>query len=157
MSYFKNDLIRVYPDVSKSSHYTCVVLEDNGRVLEVKPHSKRVFESLDAWKECLAPSMEVRTHTVFADTRADTNPHAKELLEFSDQYKGAIEHAVRVVNQCCEFELARQRNILLAVNQKEIREYSASQVNWYDWVLEGLNDILKNELAYKERIKNNTW
>lgn len=66
MNYCKNEQIRAYPDISlRSYYYTCIALENNGRVIQIYPtQDGRIFENVVAWRNSIPQSAEVVPHIV---------------------------------------------------------------------------------------------
>jgi len=60
MNYSKNNFICAYPDPTRDSHYTCLVLEDNGNVIQVYPtHDEHVYENVVEWRDSIPQSSTI--------------------------------------------------------------------------------------------------
>jgi hypothetical protein len=60
MKYSKNDLICAYPDPTRDAHYTCIALEDNGKVLQVYPAPDgRDYENVVEWRDSIPQSSTI--------------------------------------------------------------------------------------------------
>ena len=54
MNYSKNNFICAYPDPTRDAHYACLVLEDNGKVIQVYPTPDgRDYENVVEWRDSI--------------------------------------------------------------------------------------------------------
>jgi hypothetical protein len=60
MKYSKNNLICAYPDPTRDTHYSCLVLEDNGKVIQVYPiPDGRDYENVVEWRDSIPQSSTI--------------------------------------------------------------------------------------------------
>jgi hypothetical protein len=60
MNYSKNNLICAYPDPTRDAHYACLVLEDNGKVIQVYPTpDDRDYENVVEWRDSIPQSSTI--------------------------------------------------------------------------------------------------
>lgn len=166
MSYSKNDLIRRFPDANSREHYTCVVLEDNGRVLQVKPKGG-VFKTLQAWYDSIPEPNNPKTHTKFNQPKEEPattithvenkNPAEVLLLEHSNSINKTIHNAISAIHQCKQKLYQRLTHKQYMKNDKEIVEQLQNDLRSYNlWTGILLQSVVRED-EYKRRIKKNSW